>query len=119
MADELTVTSILDYRKGTPNQQFMSVLKTLDVTGTNHIRNRQTIGTTEEAILMGDVAVGGYAIFVNRDATNFVSIRPGAGTANLIKIPAGEQAGPFRLAVAPFAIADTAAVELEYVLIDP
>jgi hypothetical protein len=51
------------------------------------------------------------------DATNYVSIRPATGAANAVELKAGEFSGPFRLArtaTAPFAIANTASVSLEY-----
>ena len=78
--------------------------------------NTQTVGITEEAILLGDVAVGGVWFVQNLDSTNFVEIRAGTGLTDLIKIKAGEWA-IFRTstdATAPFAIADTAPVQVRF-----
>lgn len=88
----------------------------VDVSGENFLHNRQTIGTSEEALLLGDVAAGGWFFAVNRDDTNYVELRAATGAQALAKLKPGEPCA-FRLsagATAPFAIADTAAVELEY-----
>lgn len=92
--------------------------KVLDVTGDRWVHNIQSIGTSEEAIDMGDIAAGGFSFWWNHDATNFVTIRSGTGADDLVKIGPGEPA-LFRLtASAPYAIADTAACELEYVILE-
>ena len=54
------------------------------------------------------------------DATNYVEIGyDDSGFKNMIKLKAGEQFGPVRLGQnAPYAQADTGAVDLEYVLIE-
>lgn len=115
MADELTLDCAVSYSKG-----GVSVAPTLGellvtVSGTELIHEIQLIGTTEEAIGMpADVATPGYAVFFNRDATNYVSIRRATGEGNMIKLKPGEYA-IFRLeATAPYAIANTAACRLEY-----
>ncbi len=91
------------------------------VTGTQYMDNVQSVGfAAEEAILLGDVASGGYCFFQNMDATNFVSLRAGTGATNFVKLLAGEWAC-FRLsadATAPYAIADTAAVNLRCLRFD-
>lgn len=91
------------------------------VTGTQYMDNVQNIGfAAEEALLLGDVAPGGYCFFQNMDATNFVSLRQGTGTTNFIKLLAGEWAC-FRMSAdssAPFAIADTGAVNLRCLRFD-
>ena len=90
------------------------------VTGKQYMDNVQSVGITEEAILMGDVAAGGYCFFHNQDATNFVELRSGTGATDFIRLLAGEWA-IFRMsadASAPYAIADTAAVNLRCLRID-
>jgi hypothetical protein len=75
-----------------------------------------SVGTTEEALPLGDVGTPGVSYFRNRDATNYVEIGPviGGTFAPVISLKAGEQAC-FRFAsgVTPYARAHTAAVELE------
>ena len=48
--------------------------------GTNMIDNTQNVGTSWEAITMGDVGAGGYVYLENLDTTNFVQVRQGTDT---------------------------------------
>src|SRR3990167_4168263 len=122
MANELTLSIKATYAKsGTeitfPDPAHQSIQST--VTGSRFLVMRQAVGTSEEALELGDISTGGYCVMFNRDATNFVSIRPATGAANTIRINPGEFA-VFRFgsgATAPFAIADTAAVDVEYFLL--
>lgn len=119
MAKELTTNGGLSFVKGTTEVRFGRSGVLVDVAGQNYIQNIQSIGTTQEAILLGDVASPGYAIFENLDPTNYVTIRPASGAADMIRLNPGEVAGPFRLAAsAPFAIANTAAIRLRYLIIE-
>jgi hypothetical protein len=69
---------------------------------------------------VGEITTVGLAWFRNMDSTNYVEIGyDDSGFKKLIKLKAGEQFGPVRLAQsAPYAQADTAAVDLEYMLIE-
>lgn len=91
----------------------------ITVSGTRYLVNRQSVGTSEEALELGDLSTGGYLIGVNRDATNYMEIRSGTGATDLVKLKAGEVCC-FRVsgdAAAPYVIANTAAVEFAYVLL--
>lgn len=91
-----------------------------DVTGTDHVHKTQQIGTSEEQLDFGEVVTPGYCLIVNRDATNYVELRPATGVADLIRMNAGEIA-LFRFAddcTAPFAIANTATCQVEYWLFE-
>jgi hypothetical protein len=121
MAEELTLGASFTFAKsGTELSLSVGALK-VDVSGNGAIQQRQSVGfAAEEALILGDVTTVGYCIMVNRDATNFVEVRPATGVADLIRLNAGEFA-VFRFAAtatAPFVIADTAAVEIEYVLLE-
>lgn len=118
MANELTLSASLKFVKGVKNASFGKSGIQLDVAGKNYALKTQTIGTSEEAIALGDVATPGYILVYNSDSTNFVSIRSGTGAANLVKIPAGGVALFDCEASAPYAIADTAAVDIEYLLVE-
>jgi hypothetical protein len=68
---------------------------------------------------LGDIGTPGYVMIENLDATNKVRLRPASGAANMIEIPPGTVAGPFKFAAAtPYAIAETAAVKIRYLLIE-
>jgi hypothetical protein len=77
------------------------------------------VGITEEALKLGEVTALGWFFFRNLDLTNYVELRHATGAANdIIKVP------PRGFAMfhwgsdvsAPFAIANTAACQCEYLL---
>lgn len=118
MANELTLAASLKFVKGTTNVSFAKSGIQLDVSGKNYTHKTQSIGTSEEAVDLGDVATPGYILIYNKDATNYVSVRAGTGEANLVKVPPGG-IGLFHCeASAPYAIANTAAVDIEYLLVE-
>jgi hypothetical protein len=118
MANELTVSCSLKFAKsGREISKSYSGIQ-VTVSGDAWVAGIQNIGTSEEAIDLGDVGTPGFFIGKNLDATNFLSLRPGTGDDNMVKMKAGEPA-LFRMeATAPFAIANTAACDLEYLLIE-
>lgn len=119
MADEITVLARLSYSKSGSSDSLPDSPAPISVTltGTRCLKHRQSVATSEEALVLGETTAGGYCLIINRDATNFVSVRAATGATALIKIKAGEIA-LFRLSsAAPFVIADTAAVEIEYLLL--
>jgi len=121
MADEATVSVLMDYRKGATNFTARINDKSITVAGTQHLHHRQNIGITEEIIsLHEDGSTEGLFFCINRDGTNFISIRAATGESDIIRVNAGEFA-LFRIhadATAPYAIADTAACDLEYWLLE-
>lgn len=119
MAAEITVTVSLAFRKGGAVDGLDPGPVSVTFTGTNFLHNRQTVGTVEEALLLGDATAGGWCIMVNRDATNYVQIRGASGQTPLIRCRAGEPAC-FRIdsGASPTAQANTAAVELEYLVLE-
>lgn len=120
MSAEIQVSLSLVARKGGTLAGLDLGALSITWTGNNSLHNRQTVGTVEEALVLGDCGAGGFLIMVNRSASNYVKVRPSSGVADLVRLRAGEGAC-FRLdagATAPFVIADTAACELEYVLLE-
>lgn len=122
MANELTLSGLnISFTKsGSPSVDLSPASLSITISGAQVMDNVQSVGTTEEALLLGDVAAGGIVFALNLDSTNFVSIRSGTGATNLIRMNAGEWC-LFRLsgdATAPFAIADTAAVNLRLLRFD-
>lgn len=118
MANELTISATLKYKKGDRKVEVGKSGIQLDVTGTDFIQKTQTVGTNVEDLDLGDIGTPGYMFVRNLNSTNFVSIRHGASGDNVVKVRAGGVA-LFELASAdPQAIADTAAVEIEYTIIE-
>lgn len=118
MANELTITASLAFAKNSVSSQLAKTGAQYNVSGTKYYTGMQTVGTSEEALELGDIATGGMCLIINRDSTNYVSVRSGTGAANLIKIKAGEPA-LFRVeAAAPYVIANTASCVIEVMLIE-
>lgn len=119
-ANEITTTGSISFAKG--NVAAVSrALANLSVTvsGSKYVSGVQNIGTSEEAISLGDLGTPGWAWFKNLDGTNYIEIRPNTGVADLIKLKPGEFA-LFRITsdAVPYAIANTAACNLEKIIFE-
>ena len=118
MSDELTVSGNVTFIKGSTSVSFGKTGLTFDVSGTKHAHVLHTVGTSEEALLKGDVDTPGLLAIYNRDATNYAMYRPALAGADTVKILPGELA-IFRCATtSPYLIANTLPVDLEYLLIE-
>jgi hypothetical protein len=123
MADEVTIHLQLTYEKAGSKvtlPQDSGRLFQADVAGTLFAHKSQNIGTSEEALDIDGLTAGGLFVAINRDATNYVELRPGTGVTDMIRLLPGE-ACLFRLspdATAPYAIANTAACDLEFLLLE-
>jgi hypothetical protein len=121
MANEGSYQVQLGFAKGNfASFTRASGAKNFDVTGTHCIYNVQAVGfAAAEALLLGDVASPGVALFHNMSATNYVEIYDSSGGAAVLKLLPGEWAGPMRFSVAtPAAKANTTSVDLEYWIIE-
>ena len=122
MANEITVTGKITLKNGKFELELNSRSLQADQAGTGGVHQEQNIGTTYEAISLGEVTTAGYAMFRNNDDTNFLQIGldGGAALTPVMKLLAGETAGPFRIDAAAtlFALADTAACELEVIILE-
>lgn len=122
MANEIRVSGslVLDDSEGEAIPlQVPEILKTL--TTKRYTKYKMSVSyTVEEAVGLGDTASRGWAMFINRDATNFINLKVATGGAIFAKLLAGEFA-LLRLgsgAQAPYAIADTAACQMEILILD-
>ena len=120
MANEIKVNAAVSYADSEGAKTLLEIVDLLaSVSTKKYVQAKQNIGTSEEAIGLGEVTSLGLGIFINRDSTNFIELRTGTGGTKFAKIAAG------RLAIfwfgsgitAPFAIADTAACQMEYLII--
>ena len=124
MANELTMSGSVKFAKsGTSVLVDFGTIQ-MDVAGSQYIHMVQSVPTSEEAINLGtggEIAAGGMFCARNLSTTNFVSIRQATGAADLVRLDPLDFC-IFRLdddATAPFWIADTAACEVEYLIIEP
>lgn len=118
MANENTIGATLKFLKGESDILFAKSGILQDVAGDDYVKRTQTVGTSEEALGLGDLTSPGYILMFNRDATNYVAIRPGTGENDLIRVPPGGVALFYCHASAPFIIANTANCQVEYLLIE-
>ena len=124
MANYLDATIALNYREDNTSRMAIPAKKTtLPLTSSIRAQGAQNIGTTYEAIDLASVASdGGPAYFYNRDDENFVEIGLEIAAAFVPVITIPPQTAAYLPGVADkdlFAQADTAAVDLEYVIWEP
>lgn len=95
------------------------------VTTKRPVKLVQNVGTSEEAIDLGDTGTPVYAFFKNLDPTNFINLKVATGGAIFAKLRPdtnGDGTGGVAMlelgsgATAPYAIADTAACNMEIML---
>jgi hypothetical protein len=127
MANEITVNASLEYEDSTGNElscESVEVVKS--VTTKRAVKLVQEIGTSEEAIDLGDTSTPKWAYFRNLDPTNYIELKvatSGAIFARLDPDTNEDGKGGFAIvplgsgAQAPFAIANTAACRMEIMII--
>jgi hypothetical protein len=121
MANEITLTAALSLVKS--GQTIQGAVNGLSIaqSGTNNIGNVQAIGTTSEALSVGDVTTPGYLYVKNLDATNFVVLdlnNPAvASTAFCTLLPGEACVIPTRRS-AIYAKADTASCDVFAILLE-
>lgn len=120
MSNEITYNFSVYLRNGSLVDTFASGSKVANQASAALVRNVQSIATAVggTALDLGSLAAPGWGVFTNLDATNYVEIGSVSGGTfyPLLKLLPGEvQAG--RLAVAaPYARANTLAVNLFYII---
>lgn len=117
MANEVTLNASMAYADSEGADEALSIVELLATVATKkYTKFKQAIGfAAEEAIQLGEVTAPGWALFINRDATNFIELRVATSGAIFAKLLPGEFA-LLRLgsgSQAPTAQADTAACQLE------
>ncbi len=122
MANETTITAKLSFDKGlVVGVARDETDKSFDVTGARYHQGVQNVATSEEAIALGDIPTTalGYCHVKNLDPTNFIKIRPGTGLADMLKLkPAESCVFRWMTGIIPFIIADTAACDVEILIIE-
>lgn len=117
MANEITyqVQSLLS--NAGLSDSFASGSLSADQASALLIRNVQNIGTSDEALTLGDVVTPGIALFQNLDDTNYVEIGVNTGPfVPFMKLKPGEIFLTRLGTTAPRAQANTAAVDLFYII---
>lgn len=112
MANEiLAQISLTCTKNGVTLDQSLSLTK--DMAGDEMTQNVQIIGTSAEAIALGDVSTIGYILFKNLDATNYVDLSMVSdGSVPFSKLLAGDFAMIKAASATIYAKANTAAIKL-------
>lgn len=122
MANEITLTTRLQLDNGNLKLDRNPGRRQYTQTTARQSSGVQTIGTgAHEALGVGaDIGTAGYAFFQNLDATNFVQIGidDGGTFEPFAKLTAGQIAIVPLNTKAVYAQADTAAVELEWIILE-
>lgn len=117
MSNELTVTMSIRFSKGGAKYQ-KTFTDTIDVTGDAFTSGVQAIGTSEEEVAQGaDLGTPGWVWIKNLDSTNYVEIGSTTGVYD-IKLLAGEGCLYRHNSATVYAKANTAACNIEYVIIE-
>lgn len=117
MANELTLTAALSFSKGKVSVAMNLSGLQVTVSGSDYLHETMTVPTSITALGLGSVATPGFIIIRNNDATNYVDVYDSAAGNACVRIKPGEIA-MFRFAVTtPAAKANTASVQIEYLLI--
>lgn len=121
MAGELTITQSFVYDDGEASPIDISKSgMTVNVGTKKFSHQRQAIGTSEEALILGEVTTLGWAVFQNLGQYD-VEIRVGTGSTRIILLKPGHPPASFEFGsgvTAPYAIATTGASDIEYVIVN-
>lgn len=120
MANEITFTAKLEYTSALGVVRSKPVLNlAITQTGTHSIHHTQEAGVgVEEALVLGSVTAPFWCFMENMDSTDYVSVRRATGEGNMVKIPAGTAALFLCEAAAPYLLANSSNVIVDYILID-
>lgn len=117
-AGEIRISASLGVDNGLIDEALSKSGLRFDWSGSKVTKHIQTIGTTEEAIDLGEITTPGYFMAVNLDNTNYVEIRSGTGASNdIIRLDANNGLCLLRWGSdisAPFAVANTAACNVMF-----
>ena len=121
MANELTLTGSLSYADADGMVDSIALLAfKASIAAKKMIHNRITVLITEVAIPLGSVVNLGWALFKNLDPTNYIELRVATGGIKDIRIPPLTSVGPYYFGsgvTAPFAIANSASCDMEYLIV--
>jgi len=122
LANEISLTAVLTANKpsimagGAVSKAITSLLATM----TGNVYSEQTISvaTGATAIPLGQVSSPHWSFFKNLDANNYIQLQNGAAGAVFARLLAGECAFvPLDATCVPYAVSNSAACLLEYLIL--
>ena len=121
MADEITMQFQVQLVNGTLRDSYSGTNLGADQSSAALVRNVQTIlHTGHSALELGGVSTPGWAVFINLSDTDYVEIGIDVGATfyPFLKLDAEEEMLCHLGISAPYAQADTASVDLYYIIYD-
>lgn len=112
MANELNVSIVFNFAKSNAAIARSSGGVAITVAGAGAQFASQVVPTSDTAIELGGIALGGYILLHNQDVANLIEV--GLTGAYCIKLLAGEWAVLRWMGATLYAKATTASVALEY-----
>lgn len=116
MANEISAAATLRLTNGLTTDS-KSVTFNADQAGNAYQAGVQTVGTSEETIVKGDVGTIGFVWLRNTDATNYVEFGSTTGVYDT-KLKAGEASIMRWNGTNVLAKANTSSVEVEYLIVE-
>lgn len=122
MSDEITISCSLKLANGDLKESRSASNIYVDQTTQKSIGGVQSIGTTEEAVTVGDLTAAGFIYIRNLDATNYVEIgvKPGLTFYPVAQLEVGDPPAIFKVAsgVTLYARANTNPVNIDKLILD-
>lgn len=120
MALEVTATAGIAYLDSEGTSQALQLLNQISNVATKRVTQlKMSVTTAQLAIPLGNVTSLGWAIFINRDLVNYLTILTGSAGKVVAQVPPGKSCGPIYLGSdmqAPWAQANTAACQMDYLI---
>ncbi len=125
MAQELTISFSAFYEDAVEITGSVEIAELLITLATAKIvHTKQSVGTSEEAVELGDISSRGFCVLVNKDTSNYIEVKTGTGGTVYAKMfPKGSTSGINFCVVhlgsgaqSPFVTANTASCEMEIFL---
>lgn len=123
MANEVTVNASLVIKDATsPTRALQSGDVSADITTDAQIFQKMSVATAATAVPVTGLTTPGWAIFINRDATNYIDLYTdnGANKKHFARLNPSKPALLFLGAdcLTPYAKAHTAACIMEFLILD-
>jgi hypothetical protein len=120
MANEISMGAYLKLSKGGRTPHFECPFDTFTQTGTDYFKGTQTATTTTAALEIGRITQPGLMLLKNLDSSNYVELAGATFTIGngVIRVNAGEWCLFRWMGTTPFILANTASVEVEFLLLE-
>lgn len=121
MANEVTLTASLSVSKIPPmvSAEGMNIANALyNLSSGIYSKGTLLVSHTAATVIpLGQVTTPGFAVLYNSDGTNYITIQDGSGGTEFLRLKAGQfDVVNFGPAVVPYAKANTADCNLQYLI---